>query len=619
MTEVSTQALVATETDPTGAPETYLPTATTPIERSFNHGSHDWRIRAGAESLLARVPNAVWQNPVANGWTRIKQNSQREVWRATLGGKTFYLKYYRAYGVRHKLRHLLGRRALEAEWKSGLYALRMGIPAVRPVACTPDIQYRGHQWSLLITEALEPTYTLDAYWNLINADDDPRRRRHDVAKLANALAKLIAHAHQAGFEHLDMHAANILVHPTAPGDYRVVFVDLQSARLGRPIRDAALVRNLAQLNQWFRQHSSVKDRIRFLRRYFYWRNEFEHAYPHARRSRLSFQCLVAALHKRALTHARALNAQRDRRLHSSGRYFGKLRLGGWTLMYSRGWKHLAKQSHASGLTFDEPWWRKQLQQPLHWFKNGHAATCKESHSGSVCRATLKHPSGPLSIIIKRPRARNWRRRISQWIRPSRSWRGWRMGHILLHRRVATAPPLAVLEKRLGPFVLDSLLITEAIPGAEDLDQHLRRMHALLSPARWRAHKRDLIQALARTLRQLENAEILHRDCKANNILVVREPHLHLMWVDMDGLRLRKRPLTHGERMRALLRLHVSLCELPGINRSDCLRLLRAYSTRWGANTQSWRVVWRELERLAAVKRRKLAARRAWKRKRYGRT
>ena len=66
------------------------------------------------------------------------------------------------------------------------------------------------------------------------------------------------------------------------------------------------MRNLAQLNQWFRRHSSIGDRLRFLRAYLRWRNEYEHAFEHARPLGMPYEDLVQALVRAANKHARRL-------------------------------------------------------------------------------------------------------------------------------------------------------------------------------------------------------------------------------------------------------------------------------------------------------------------------
>lgn len=577
-----------------------------------------WTYRPAAAALLSRYAARYWATPAEHGWECVKRNARREVWRATIDGQRYYAKYYFCHPWRDAVRRVFQASACEREWEGGLYALRAGIAAVRPLACARGLRCGGRRCDLLLTEAVEPVYSLSDFWQSVQRDDDRRRRGRDGARLCERLAELIARAHQAGFEHLDLHAANILVQPVAPGRYRTLFVDLQSARRGVPVRARAVVRNLAQLNQWFHKHSTIGDRLRFLRAYLRWRNEFEDALPYGRALGLGFEELVAALAGAARRHAQRLGTQRDHRALRDGRYFARVRLpGGWRGVVVTRCKHPADDSHASHLVFEPAWWQAQLRNMEAWFEGAGAETCKDSHSASVRRAVLVHGSDRVPVIVKRPRARNWRRRIVQLVMSSRSQRGWRVGHALLHRDVPTARPLAVLERRVGPLVLDSVLVTEALPGGVDLETYLRRAYATCTPTEWYRLKRELTGLLVQHVRRLQERGFRHRDCKASNVLVGPPPQLKLLWIDLDGVRY-SGVLAPRRQLRPLVRLHVSLLDVPGLTRTDRVRFVRAYFTRFGSAPESWRAVWPGMARAAAEKLRALAARRAWKRAHYGR-
>jgi tRNA A-37 threonylcarbamoyl transferase component Bud32 len=599
------------------------PRAAQPVPAAAAHedvfDGRRWTFRAGFDEVLRRVPAAVWLDPAAQGWECVKRNSGRSVWRAAIAGRTYFLKYYHDAPWRTWLKGLFREPACAAEWRGGLFALDNGIATVPPAGFTTDLRAGGRSGALLVTEAVEPVWPLNAFWELLQTDDDAARRRADADQLAERLAELIARAHQAGFQHTDMHAENILVQRVGPRRYRAVFVDLHSARLGVPISDRAVISNLAQLNQWFRRHAPIGDRLRFLRAYLRWRDEYEHAFPYGRTLGLSFRELVAALADAAGRHARRLWLQRDRRLSKQGRYFGRVRLGGgWRAQVFRACKHPAELSHASQGEFTLDGWRRQLQKPLRWFADM-GASCKDSHSADVRRVQLTGTgAAALDVIVKRPRPRNGRRRVRMLLPPSRSRRAWKIGNALLHREVPTARPLACVERRWGPLVLDNYLITEAVPDAADLCAFLRTAHAEYTPRAWVRLKRDLVRLLARRLRQLHERGFVHLDCKGGNILVVTAPELQLLWIDLDGLRC----VVHvppARELAAIARLHLSLTELPGLTRTDRVRFLRAYFTRFGSGPDAWRRHWTALAERVAAKQRSRAARQAWKLTHYGRT
>lgn len=576
-----------------------------------------WTGSRGFLKRLDALPSDVWTAPASQrGWVRVKHNTHRTVWRARIDGKLYYVKFYRRRPVRDTLKRIARKPACKAEFECGRFAAENGVAASRPVAYAEGVRQADGPCSVLVLDAIEPSEPLDEYWRreCMEAASAGARRA-----LIESLAELIARAHQAGFEHTDMHAANILVLERRGGGLETHFVDLHAAVLNRPVRDAAIVRNLAQLNQWFRRHSSIKDRIRFLRAYLRWRGEFEMVFEHGRPIETSFRNLVRALVVMAEGHAQRLWSRRDRRALRSGRYFAKLRLGrGWRAIVVRGSKRPIAATGEKPRELPAGWWRSQLSDPRRLLRLAGGASHKRSHSAWVGQIELDHESGPVRVIIKRPLARNLRRRLRQLLPPSRCWRGWRAGHALLHRDIVTARPLALLERRLGPLVLDGLLLTEEAPEAVDLAEHLRRQQAARSPRGWRRHKRELTRVLVRKLRRLFERGFVHRDCKAENLLVLKGMPLRLCWVDMDGIRLVGRPARDDEAFGALARLWVSLATVSDVSRTDAARFLRAFSARFGRDPRCWRDAWRAIVDIVERKLVQRQARTQWKLRNYGR-
>lgn len=575
-----------------------------------------WTYCDGYARLLERVPARCWERPAEQDWRLVKRNGARDVYRAVIDGRAYYLKYYRRRRWSDGLTRLFRQPACLAEWNGGVYAQRFGIPAVRPVAFTLEGRCEGRRCALLVSEAIEPSYPLSEFWLAVRGDRDARRSREDKRHLIDLLAQTIARAHQSGFEHTDMHAENILIRPVAPRRYQAAFVDLQSARLGVPVTDRAVVRNLAQLNQWFRRHSTIGDRVRFLRAYIRWRHEFEHEFAHARPLGLSFRQLFRALVAAADRHAERLWARRDRRVRRDGRYFARLRIGAWRGMAAVCSKRANSQSPASAMVLDRAWWEQTLADPLRWLGDA-SELCKDSHSACVAQTVLHRADGDLAVIIKRPLARNWRRLLRQLLPPSRCRRGWNVAYALLNRDIRAARPLAYLERRRFGLITDSLLITERLAGAAELDAFLKAEHARRAPDDWAALKRELTESLVRHVRLLHERGFEHRDCKAQNIVVVRADPVQLFWIDMDGVRHRRR-VRLTRQLRALMRLHVSLLDVPGLTRSDRARFLKAYFARHGGDPGAWRQAWRQIASQTAGKLAAQQARRAWKLAHYGR-
>jgi len=196
-----------------------------------------------------------------------------------------------------------------------------------------------------------------------------------------------------------------------------------------------------------------------------------------------------------------------------------------------------------------------------------AKVLKHSETSTVVEANW---SGRTPIILKRDNRPGLGRKVKEVFLSSRAVRGWRIGHGLLTRGIATARPVAVLERRVCGFLLDSLLATEKIEGAIRLDFWVRQTQSA-------NQRRRIIEQLARLIERMHYLGISQRDLKAPNVLVRqrRGGDLKLYLVDLDGLRLGRR-VCRRRRVQNLMRLNVSADEIGHISRTDRLRFLRAY-------------------------------------------
>lgn len=594
--------------------------STTIDEQDFD--GRRWTFRNGFERTLRRLPGSAWNEPAAQGWECVKRNSSRSVWRAEIGDNTYYLKYYESNTWVDRIKAAIRRPPCVDEWQSGLFAINVGIHVVQPAGYSIDRGPDGSRSAILVTEAVEPAWPLNEFWRILSTDQDSARQRDDRTRVIDRLAELIARAHQAGFEHVDMHAENILIQRQAPNEYRAVFVDLHSARRNVPITEHAVVRNLAQLNQWFRRHAPLAERLRFLKAYLRWRNEFEHVYPHARRLLFDYAELVRSCAAAADRHATRLWAARDRRIGRPGRYFGKVRLNdGWNASVYHRTKHADEVSPSSSMTLPRDWWRRTLNDFLRERDLKQSTTSvKDSHSANVSRTDWETAEKfALGVMLKQPMARNGWRQLRMLVPPSRSRRAWGTANALLNRNIRTPRPLAIIEQKTGPFVRDSILVTEFLSNATDLEQWMKAEHSQPATRSTYRTRRALLSDLVIRLRQLHDRGFVHRDCKASNILVATDAQgqLTLLWTDMDGIRHTGR-VTQANIDRALMRLYVSLAEHELMTLSEAARFLRDYSCRFGSDPKSWRVAWNRIAPLVASKQARRLKRRAWKQAAYGR-
>ncbi len=567
-------------------------------------GVWSWRLHPSWSFLL---------EPNAPDWSRleddpraveIKSNDGRQVWRVELERGLVFVKVARPARKWPRLRRRLFGSDAARECRVAAYAAAHGVETIRTVACG-EAPIEGRQpTSILITIGLPRSRPLSEVWSGLDPDDPQTRGAKN--EIIEEVARLLATAHQNGFEHYDLHSGNVLL-DESQGRFRPMFVDLHSVRVGRSVPERAVIRNLAQFNQWFRLHAPLTDRIRFLDQYLHWREITLPASAFGHRLESDRVELLDRLEEAARTHANALYGKRDRRVLRSGRYFARLRLGnGWRAHVFLEAKHPVAGSRASQMVFTAQQWRSWLSDPLRWIRPGSPRdVLKDSATATVCRARLPHPDGELDIVCKRASQRSPWKRLQTLVRRSRPMATWRRGNALLHRQILTARPLAVLERRRLGFMVDSMLVTEGVEHAIDLDTLLTVTLRGLPEARGRWLKLRVLDGLVTATKTLLERGFRHRDFKAPNIIVQWDPDSgvdpRIVLVDLDGvLPLRGSAESAGRQM--LMRLNVSLDHCRRVTRTDRLRFLKRYLSRYGCPTAEWKPLWRELARMSQHKR-----------------
>jgi RIO-like serine/threonine protein kinase len=477
--------------------------------------------------------------------------------------------------------------------------------------------------SLLVTAGLPDAAALNVYWKSLDKASASERKRRN--RLIDRVARLIAQAHQSGFHHLDLHAGNILIQAQGEEDVRAVFVDLQNVRIAQPVTRRAMLRNLAQLNQWFSIHASLTDRWRFLRGYLDWRRRYEDAGPYGRPTPPDARAVLPLLAAAIGRHADHLYAKRDRVAMRTGRYFARMKLGrGWRAHVYLSTKHPVPGSRVSELEMTAAQWKTILSEPRAWLEpSERRMMLKNSESSRVCRGSFRAIDGTeVAVVCKSKRPKAWFKKLVYPFRRSRSMRTWSKANALLHRRILTARPLAVVERRWLGLLREDLLLTEYVADGRDLDTLLTVGMRSLSPEARRRIKLQLIEAILRTMRTLAERGFVHRDFKALNLLVQWRPEEkeapRIVLVDLDGLKRARRSGATRAALRMMMRLNVSLDHCRCVNRTDRLRFLLRYLQQIRGSDRSWKEVWRELERASVRKRARRGRHQQGKLRKHGR-
>lgn len=156
-----------------------------------------------------------------------------------------------------------------------------------------------------------------------------------------------------------------------------------------------------------------------------------------------------------------------------------------------------------------------------------APKCIRLKSGNTCTVGLIE-AGDRKIVVKRYNIKNLRHGMGRLLRRTRAGVSWSNAHLLRMLNIATAEPLALLERRLGPLRREGYFLAEFVDGP-DIAQALAEAGE--------ATRQEIAVQAARLLYRMYLLGIVHGDFKATNLKIVDGRPLLL---DLDAMRLHRR-------------------------------------------------------------------------------
>jgi tRNA A-37 threonylcarbamoyl transferase component Bud32 len=511
--------------------------------------------------------------------TVVKQAPHRSIYRVELPDLDVFVKHYPLCDRRSWLRGLWRPSKARGEHDKAVALAARGIATVEPLAYA-----EAPGASCLVTRTLPDVSPLNAFLTTaLPALPEPRRGRLRRG-IAAALGRFLAAMHDAGVMHADLHPGNLLLRLADDDEPLLYLVDLHAVRLGPPLSDARRLANLAVLNRWFVLRSAPSDRLRC------WR-----AYEAARRLGARLGDAGARAVER-LTWSSNLHfwRQRDRNCLGATRYFRPVGAG-------------SVRGHAVA-DLDDAALAPFLADPDAPFRQPGAVLLKDSPESTVALIDLPSPAGPRRLIYKRFAGGGWLRSLAGLVRQAPAVRSFVSGHGLRHRGLPTPRPLAVWQRHRFGLPREGYLLTEALPDAVGLREHVGRLTT-------RADLHRLIDVVARLVAGLHARRLSHRDLKASNLLVspaawspCAERHEaaaapvmggapQVWFIDLVGVR-RHRRLSRRRRVQNVARLAASFLGHPALTDADRARFLRAYLGWEGGDRKAW---WREIAAAVAAK------------------
>ncbi len=534
-----------------------------------------WRIDPDASAPAEPIDEGQVDRWLREGTARVvKEGARRTVYRIDLPHRRLFVKHFRTRSWGELCRRAFSGSAAVREFSRAGELARRQIPAIRPVA-VGHAAGPGLVWNdFLVTEAIPGACALDDYVDRVLPTYAHQQRALLRRKLAVALARFCAQAHEKGVVHRDLHLGNVVVRldPTLvqTGNHRLPrlhLVDVPDVDFGHPLTWRRSREALMMLCASWGARASHLDRWRFWRAYCAARPRL--VMPPPRKA-------AAEINRRSQARMLRVAAARDKRAFRDNRDYYSLRSANFAGFAVRGLPKAA--------------WAEMLEDPESLMRHSTHRAVKLSHTSVVVEADLPFAGQHITVAYKRTRHRCWWKVLAGWFRPNRALVAWQLGHALAARGIPTAQPIAVCRQRGWSLAPSSYLLTRWLPGATNLHSFAWDLAERCEDER-RRRSRQCAASLGALAGRLHAWKISHRDLKGCNLVVVQQPEgMDCYLIDLDGARL-ARSLPRRVAVSNIARLATSMLAHEWVSRGDRLRFLRAYLLARGLDPQQWKPWW----------------------------
>ena len=353
---------------------------------------------------------------------------------------------------------------------------------------TPPLLFKGAlppgNVPVLVFRQIDPVIDFADAWE--QADSDSRH-----AELLEQIVSVIAAQHNAGLIQEDLHLGNFIL--SGNKIYTIDGADVNVRRRGKPLSKSKSLKNLGLL---------------FSRIY----PQFARLIPHA---------FDIYLKKREWPESILPYNLLMKKIDHQYQKREKTRL---KKIFRESSAYICRKSWNRFLVYDRKYntdaMARFLAYPDTLIAGGQLL--KDGNSSTV---VLVEVDGQ-SMVVKRYNMKNVWHALRRCLQPSRAWHSWRNAHRLWLLGISTPKPIALLEKRWGPFRSKAYFITEHINGID--------VYHLLHSSRIKTVDcESLVKQFGELLQQLANEYISHGDFKATNFIFSDGK---LIVIDLDAMR-----------------------------------------------------------------------------------
>ncbi|HNS21162.1 MAG TPA: lipopolysaccharide kinase InaA family protein [Sedimentisphaerales bacterium] len=213
------------------------------------------RIRTVAQTVYADYAGnaSQWRPPNSDQMWGISLGGRAGVLGVRLGKRTVCVKLYYDERLRTRLRTRLGCSKGRRAYRNGVRLRATGIACPRMLGYA---EQRPSGPAMIVTELIEDGMRLD-HWIA----------KYGVGKnLPAGLARFVRNMHDRGVTHVDLSPRNIMVRMRDDG-YEFLLLDYEDARFLHNVDRRTRCRDLNHLHERLAVHTSLRDRLRFLRVY----------------------------------------------------------------------------------------------------------------------------------------------------------------------------------------------------------------------------------------------------------------------------------------------------------------------------------------------------------------